>query len=388
MDKTLEAVKRLTSVFILLVFVFFVGYVFAGEKAVIKEVGKLNGWRELKIVEPHGRFLGWCGSDKKMLVVDEKRHKRHYLIDIETRNVQKVDLNFSFGDAYCSSDGRYIFFIKMGDVKGNPINAVVYRFKNLHVYDLKTNKTSVIYSVDKPLFLKFLDKILSPMGKYLIGPANWKEQVQLPGGEDVKVVPFETLDTDKPIDESKFIDTLEWSPDDSKLFLAGEEGSTIFIRDPETNQVESINLMIKGFKINKIKASSNNMELYIGTAAHSGGDVGIYVMDLRNLSIIPKFLLKEIYNVDISSNGTVVFSNKKEKKTWFRTKKMWDCTIDLMNKNGQIQSIAQFSFYRDLVPVIAPKFSGDGKAIVFRKPFDDNREVMTVLIKDIKDNAR
>ena len=163
----------------LFIFTFTIGNGFGQVK---EEIEKREIWSEIRFnfgkIHPH--YFRWCVSNKKIVFVGGGE-KGISLLDIESGKIEQLTTDPRHQNPACSPYGRYILFTDIH----NPGN-----YKNLFSYDLKTKKVNNVYSLDKPLPVHDIYDPISPSGKYIIGPPNWKKKITLPGGEEIGVVPI------------------------------------------------------------------------------------------------------------------------------------------------------------------------------------------------------
>jgi len=324
---------------------------------IITEIGKTNPWREIRFDIITHSAPAWCASGRQ-LVLGGGDGEGIRLVDIYSGEIRRITNNIRHKNPSCSSDGRYIFFTDSQSGE----------YKNLYVYNARSKKVSSIYSLGKPLNMVMVYEPISPSGKYLIGPPNWKEIVTLPGGEPVLIVPIHgTIEIGKPIDYSQ----LAWSPDSSRLYLLNSYAQILSIRELDINKETNIKIRIKGFYAKRIKSSSDNTKLYIEAMSSDDMVTNLYELDLKKPMAAPKLLFNSINHFDLDLEDSIVFSrNKGEFNQLFIAK-----------KGGEIELIKKFSFY---AWPISPHVSRDGKAIVFLQKLPTDERIITVLAKDDK----
>jgi hypothetical protein len=325
------------------------------------EVGKSNGWREIRFNINTHSGPNWCASGR-YFVVGGGGGTGIRLVDISSGDIQEITNNVRHRNPSCSHGGRYIFFT----------DSLPGEYKNLYVYNAKTKEIFSIYSLGEPLPVIKLDEPLSPSGKYLIGPDNWKDQITLPGGEIVTIVPIrEIVEIDKPIGNFR----IEWSLDSGRLYLLNVSGQILFIRDLKSNNQKIVQLKIGGFEITKIKPSPNDSRLFINAVSDEKKVANLYVMDLKNPEEAPKLFIENVFDFDIDSYGTFVFSRI------YRGINHIHNHLYLADSSGGVSFINRYFFFN--WPII-PHISRDGKAIAFWQKLKADQKVITVLVRDNK----
>ena len=347
--------KRIISLIFVFSFILTVG-ILNSFAQIRTEIGESNGWREIQFnfgnLEPP--FFNWCSSGKK-LVLGGKGEKGLRLLDIENGNFQDITANPKHKYPSCSSDGRYVFFTDSSDRS----------YKNLYVYDIKAKKISDIYSLNNPLPIQIINDPLSPSGKYLVGPGDWKKQIRLPGGEEVSVIPVRgTVEIGKP---PRYFQS-RWSFQGNKLFLINSRGKILSIRDAITNRQTDIRLKMESFI--DAKPSPDNNNVYIYALPLKTKSVNLYLMHLNNLKEVPKMIIEDVFGFDVDGNGNIVFSRLYEEG--FERLYVYD-------RNNKMTLIKEY--FMSAWPM-NPQVSKNGKAIAFfRKPKEDQK-LITVLIRN------
>lgn len=362
MKKKNRTVIFIFALIFLSIFSFLIGNAFAQIRT---EVGKSNGWREIQFnfgnLEPPYFVFHPSG---KQLILGGKGGKGISLLDIESGSIQELTMNVRHKYPSCSNDGRYIFFTESS--KKN--------YQNLYLYDTKAKKIELIYKLDKPLPIFIINEPISPSGKYLIGPANWKEKITLPGGEIVIVVPIHgTIEVGKL---PKYLHSY-WSSDSSKLFLYHHNMQTISVRDLKTNEEIEIPIRIEGFSAGNIKPGPDPTKVYIKAVLGEDqkAELNLYMMNLINPEKIPVVIIKNARQFDIDLHGTIVFSRIDKAKGFNQ--------LYIMDKTGKTNLIKQFRSFTWDWPII-PHISKDGKVVAFFRKFENEEKVITVLVKEDK----
>ena len=327
------------------------------------EVGKSEGWREVQFnfgsLEPPYFIFHPSG---KQLILGGKGGKGISLLDIESGAIQELTTNIRHKYPHCSPDGRYIFFTL----------STKRDYKNLYVFDTKTKNIELIYELDKVLPIFIIHGPLSPSGKYLIGPANWKEKITLPGGEIVTIVPIHgTIERGKL---PKYLYS-EWSSDSNKLFLYHYDGQIISIRDVKTGSEKDIQIRIEGYTARDIKPGPDPTKIYVLASSDKKKGVNLYMMDLRNPEKIPVLIINNFLQFDLDSYGNIVFSRLQEGyyKILIR---------DNTGKNDFIRQFREHPYPWDWS--IMPRISKDGKVIAFFRKLGEKENAITVLAKEDK----
>ncbi len=355
--------KRIIASIFVFLFILTIGILnsFAQIRA---EVGKSNNWREIQFnfgaLKPP--YFNFHPSGKQLVLGGNGGGKGIRLLDIETGDIQELTTNIRHKYPHCSPDGRYIFFTL----------STRRDYKNLYVFDTKTKKIDLIYELDKPLPIFVIHGPLSPSGKYLIGPANWKENITLPRGEIVTVVPIHGT-----IEKGKLPKYLysEWCSDSSKLFLYHYSGQIISVRDVKTGIEEDIQIRIKGFTAGDIKPGPDPTKIYVWASSGEKKGANLYMMDIKNLEKLPILIIENFLQFDLDLYGNIVFSRLQE--GYYK--------IFIRDNTGKINFIRQFRenpFPWDWS--IIPHISKDGKVIAFYRKLENQEMVTTVLVKDYK----
>jgi hypothetical protein len=213
--------------------------------------------------------------------------------------------------------------------------------------------------------IQIINAPLSPSGKYLIGPENWKKQITLPGGEEVTVIPIHgTTEIGKP---PKYFQS-RWFFQGDKLFLINSKDKILSIRDAITNKKTDIRLKMESFI--EAKPSPDDTKLYIYGVPEEKEQVNLFVLNLRNLEEFPKVFIENVFGFDVDGNGNIVFSRLFEdgfEELYF---------LDRENKVTLIRK------YRMSAWPMNPHVSKDGNAIGFFRKLKDNKKVITILVKD------
>src|SRR6266705_3524694 len=281
-------------------FVLLPRYALGAEEDGIKEVGVTNGWREFRFenIGAVGTPI-WCGGTGKIIV--PLRGDRLQIVDVKRRTISYLDRNNYRGRLHCSNDGRYIFF--------STTSRSELENYSLRYYDTQTNKFYTIFDEKRSLRILIESELISPHGRYLIGPTSLGDRVVLAGGEQVKVISADTL----PIKD--VMETLLWTKDDKILVAARftERDSTdLTIRVIDTASLRAKEVRNKSHIVGftPFWLDTDGHSLYYRRSNHIDGGGDLWKVDLSAVTL--KFVLwkKNVLSFHVNLAGSMIITRE------------------------------------------------------------------------------
>ena len=277
------------------------------EHAEFVEVGSERGWRELRVHNAGAIDLStWCGATETFLT--PLRYGHVQVVNVKARTISSLVFGGFLGRLHCSHDGRYVFSsssLSPSPTGGRPVPG--YR---LRYYDTQTGQLHTVFEgllevntfVDAPL--------ASPQGKYLIGPRSLGPVVTLPGGEQLTVIPPDSLRVAWPVE------FLLWAQDDSWLIAANLTPRTAaelivnaLATDSQRWKTIRQKSHVRGSSPTWLAADTHR--LYYRRSDQQAGGGPLWKADLSATKPTFQMVAKDVQSFDVSADGTIVFSQKQ-----------------------------------------------------------------------------
>ncbi len=175
-------------------------------------------WKEIRLVlDSHGS--AWCGTRSIVFSgYGKDKGKGIRLFDLESGVIQDITNDPTHRNVSCAADGRYIVFTDDMFMKDQG---------SLFVYDRNSKTIKKMYEMESLLLENIVAMPLSPNANYLLGPdLPVVQQHVLPGGKEVKLVSYR-----RGMSHIPEFTKLQWSADESHLYLFDPNGGRLNIRD-------------------------------------------------------------------------------------------------------------------------------------------------------------
>jgi hypothetical protein len=321
-----------------------------------------SSWKETKLIlDTHS--YSWCGDRHIVFGGDNfgKSGKGIRIYDLGSGVIEDITNDPKHKNISCTADGRYVVFTD---------DFIMNKKGSLFVYDRNTKIIKKMYEMDLFL-LRHIDSMpLSPSANYLLGPdLSGVQKYILPGGKEVKLLPYKT-----GVNHIPEFDIYQWSANEKRIFLFDRKGGRLTIRDLEKNTDKNLSFRVNNFWLRNVRITKDN-KLYVD--AMSGSDMGdgsitnLYLFNLANPDK-HELLASGIQYYDTDDNGNVVFSKKLKDRH----------VIYYLARGGKQKRILK----EIIVPRnigICPSITNDGKGIIFSIPTSPRgRREVTILIRN------
>ena len=311
-----------------------------------KSDNPLSSWKEIQLaLDSHDS--SWCGNRSIVFSgYGKDKGKGVRLYDLDSGAIQDITDNPSHINVSCAADGRYIVFTD---------NMFLEKQGSLFIYDRNTKTIKKMYEMESLLLSHINAMPLSPNANYLLGPdLPGMQQYILPGGKEVKLVPYRRGMSYIP-EFSEF----QWSADESTLYLFDSNSGKLNIRELATNKDTNLYFRINDFWLRNMRVIKDK-KMYVD--AMSGSDMGdssetnLYMYDLAPPGK-HKLLVNGIEFYDADNKGNIVFSKELKNARGI---------FYLEREEKKAQILTKITITHNIG--IWPKITSDGKGIIFSIP--------------------
>jgi hypothetical protein len=349
--------------------------VLGADQAEFEEVGSARGWSELRVYNAGAiDLLAWCGATDTFLA--PLRYGRVQVVNIKARTISYVEFGGALGRLHCSPDGRYIFSSssQFSDVS----TGVRVHEYHLRYYDTHTRQLRTVFEGLRGMGVIIDPALVSPQGKYLVGPRSLGPVVILPGGEQIAVIPADTVRVSWPVD------TLLWTKDDT--WLIGEQLTPRFATDLIVEAMTTKSRQAKRFRQHSHARGSSphwvavdTHRLYYNRSDNAAGGGPLWVADLSATKPTFRLVTKNVRAFDVSADGTIAFLRERGVRYEGEDPIIGpdaDETVNLIPPGGQEQVLREASLSRFGSPAI----STNGRLVLLSS--DGRSGPFSVLMKD------
>lgn len=327
--------------------------------------GAALGWRERNLSESIGEYLQWCGTTKLLVTGDAVKHGIR-LVNSETGAIQTLISGVQHAVPECSPNGRYVLFYQ----------EVSNELTTVFVYDRQTQEQTTLYDSKEavPVLRGGIPtkNLLSPSGKYIVGPRTLSRRLRFPGGEELRVV---SLTKPSGTKEGTSFHSLGWFRNSDKVLFVDAVRQLLVVQQVSgsAQQIFWFPFQQTGDHLLEALAAPSGSKVYLRTITEDDTETKLYVLAVEHANVKPQFVVKEVDAFDMFPDGTVVGSRTTER----------DREMFVIREQGQ-----PIVIWRAALPVeppwypIHPHVSSDGQRIAFvHYPMQDQR-VLTVLHRE------
>jgi len=276
------------------------------EGAEFEEIGSTRGWSELRVSNAGAiDLLAWCGATNSFLA--PLRHGRVQMVDVKARTISYFEFGGNLGRLHCSPDGRYVFSsgIQYAQTSsgGQPLGY------SLRYYDMRTRKVVTVFEGLRTLSSAIHPALVSPQGRYIIGPRSMGTVVTLLGGERLDLIPADSELLGRPVQ------SILWGQNDAWLIaatLASKSTDLVAdIMDIPSGRVLQLRRKthVRGFT--PFWLAADERWLYYRRSDRQAGGGPLWGADLRTPSPSFRLIVKNVLSYDVSATGTIAFSRER-----------------------------------------------------------------------------